>query len=80
MTPDSRAKAWQTRREKYGPHGHSGVPYDRPAGANEAKMLRFIIGLHRDGTISEGQASKATGLDRIKIRELADKHPTTERN
>lgn len=36
------------------------------------RALRFVIQLHAEGTLSEGQVAAVTGLDRITIRELAD--------
>jgi ribosomal protein S14 len=38
------------------------------------RALDFVIRLHVDGTLSEGQVATATGLSRIAIRELADAH------
>lgn len=68
-----RGKAWLTRRAKYGPRGHNSS-YSRGAtsGASYDGMLALIIRLHNDGTLSEGQVARATGLDRVSIRVLAD--------
>lgn len=41
--------------------------------ANLCGMLTLLIQLQREGTITEGQASRAAGLDRVTIRELADR-------
>lgn len=67
----ARAKAWETRRAKYGPKGHCGRYWRHvvPKG-----MLDLIIKLHVDGVLSEGQVAQATGLDRVFIRTLADRH------
>jgi hypothetical protein len=35
-------------------------------------MLAYLIRLYDEGTLSEGQVAKATGLDRISIRRLGD--------
>lgn len=76
-TADVRKRAWKTRREKYGQRGHSGAYGQmRPiytATWNERlrSMQDALIRLYREGTLSEGQVSKATGLDRVSCRELA---------
>lgn len=36
-------------------------------------MLAFIVHQHRMGAITEGQAARATMLDRVTIREIADR-------
>ena len=71
---DARAKAWETRRAKYGAAGHAGS-YRRGGGyANSAGLLALVIRLHIDGTLSEGQVCSASGLDRVEVRKLADEH------
>ena len=68
-----RRAAWKTRREKYGPNGAT-LPYRRPGkncGACQS-MMDLIVRLHVEGTLSEGQAAKATGLDRVELRRRAD--------
>jgi acyl CoA:acetate/3-ketoacid CoA transferase alpha subunit len=35
-------------------------------------MTEILIDLHASGVLSEGQVAKATGLDRVQIRALAD--------
>ena len=81
--PDPRRlRAWETRRSKYGPRGHSG-PYRvfvdavgerRPSQRDTAvRALAFILDLHAKGELSEGQCCKALGLDRVSFRELADR-------
>lgn len=37
-----------------------------------ASMTTVLVRLHEDGVLSEGQVAKATGLDRISVRKLAD--------
>lgn len=69
-----RAKAWKTRRAKYGPRGHSGSYHCAPSAASTRLMRRWLIRLHVEGVLSEGQAAKATGLDRVTVRRLADEH------
>jgi len=82
MTPDAdrrvaeiRKASWETRRKKYGSHGHSGSYSCRYAKDNVRGMVDLIIRLHREGVLSEGQVAKATGMDRIAIRRLADNQP-----
>src|SRR3546814_3317528 len=73
---ETRRKAWETRRAKYGPRGNNGS-YARPATgqcARCAAMEALIIRLHVEGALSEGQAAKATGLHRIRVRKLADEY------
>jgi hypothetical protein len=68
----ARAKAWQTRRARYGPHGHKGI-YRQASLCPHCKRMRdALIRLHNEGVLSEGQASKLTGLGRIELRERAD--------
>lgn len=71
---EARAKAWETRRAKYGSRGHSGSYHCAPSAASTRLMRRWLIRLHVEGVLSEGQASKATGLDRVTVRQLADDH------
>lgn len=74
-----RAKAWKTRRKKYGKHGHSGVYRSMPGELWHAKYktcVAFLCRLYSEGTLSEGQVAKVTGLDRVTIRKIADsQHP-----
>lgn len=71
---EARAKAWQTRREKYGERGHVGA-YRRSPLSFEAvtRMRDLIVKLHVDGVLSEGQACHATGLDRVELRRQREK-------
>ena len=74
---DVRRRAWKTRRAKYGQRGHSGaygpmrMVYLAPWNARLRSMQDCLIRLYREGVLSEGQVSKATGLDRVSCRELA---------
>lgn len=77
---DARAKAWATRREKYGSRGHSGSYQCAPNAASIRLMRRWLIRLHVEGVLSEGQASKATSLDRVTVREMADKEKARRPN
>lgn len=77
MSIESRKRAWATRRNNYGPSGHGGA-YSamKPiclARWNERlrSMENFLIRLYSEGVISEGQVSKATGLDRVTCRDKA---------
>ena len=71
---DARAKAWETRRAKYGAKGHAGR-YTRfafdPIGR---KALALIMILHDQEVLSEGQCCKALDLDRITFRIMRDGH------
>ena len=69
-----RTKAWETRRQKYGPRGHNGM-YSRLSitdYCNICPARKMIIRLYKEGTLSEGQASKAACMDRISLRIAAD--------
>lgn len=69
---DVRKRAWETRRKKYGPRGHSGN-YSRMQDQGALKrMTALIVRLHVEGILSEGQAASATGLHRIELRKRAD--------
>ena len=70
-------RAWKTRREKYGERGHGGA-YCHPKPIYTARwnerlnsMQDMLIRLYRQGVLSEGQVSKACGLDRVTCRDLA---------
>ena len=65
-----RKQAWKTRREKYGERWHKGS-YVRSCSACH-QMQRTIIKYHNEGILTEGQACKATGLDRVSLRRIAD--------
>jgi len=65
-----RRTAWATRREKYGPSGHSGSYARR---CNDCRrMADVIVRLHNEGVLSEGQAARALGVGRVELRVLAD--------
>jgi len=70
-----RKRAWATRREKYGHLGHNGS-YSRNPGPCPAcdRMRALLVRMHVEGTLSEGQVSKATGMDRIDVRKAADEY------
>lgn len=72
---EAREKAWETRRAKYGPRGHSGS-YSRwqiePLGRF---ALNLVIHLHREATLSEGQCCKALNIERVAFRRLVDAWP-----
>lgn len=70
----ARARAWETRRAKYGQRGHSGT-YSRFPPCGEGllrRALRLIARLHVEGTLSEGQCCKALNLGRTEFRALVD--------
>ena len=69
---ESKLRAWQTRRAKYGPRWHSGSYQCCGYHANCKAMIVLIIKLHNAEILSEGQVAKATGLGRVEIRRLAD--------
>lgn len=70
---EKRKRAWATRREKYGDHGHNGT-YNRSSGqcSDCERMRGWLVRLHVEGVLTEGQAAKATGLHRIELRRAAD--------
>lgn len=70
---ERRKQAWETRRKKYGQNGHSRGAYGH-SGDHVASMQALLIRLHVEGTLSEGQVSKATGLHRITVRKMADEY------
>lgn len=70
-TTESRKKAWETRRSKYGPKGHSGYS-SVSRKPNFGAMLGMILQLHIEGVLSEGQVSKCTGMSRLEIRRMVD--------
>ena len=81
---DIRKRSWKTRREKYGERGHSGA-YSHPRPIYTARwnerlnsMQDALIRLYRQGVLSEGQVSKATGLDRVSCRDLAIRQEESE--
>lgn len=39
---------------------------------NIVTMLATLLQLHREGTLTEGQVSRATGLDRVSVRKFCD--------
>lgn len=68
---DNRFRAWETRRKKYGPKGHSEAAYGN--GIDYVfSMQRLLCKIYVEGGVSEGQVCKATGLHRIEIRQIAD--------
>lgn len=69
LAGETRRKAWETRRDKYGPRGHSGA-YSRASA--HTGSLSLVIRMLREGVLSEGQVQAETGLDRVEIRRLAD--------
>lgn len=72
---DIRKRAWKTRREMYGHLGHNGS-YSRNPGPCAAcdRMRALLVRLHVEGTLSEGQVAKATGMHRIDVRKAADEY------
>jgi ribosomal protein S14 len=70
---ETRAKAWKTRRRKYGQCGHASSYSRSPSSCQHCDAMRAVLAkLHNDGILSEGQAARATGLGRIGLRKLAD--------
>jgi hypothetical protein len=43
---------------------------------NHENAVALLIRLYAEGTLSEGQVSRATGLDRVTLRAMADALPT----
>ncbi|MBB3889474.1 hypothetical protein GGQ61_000171 [Phenylobacterium haematophilum] len=67
-----RARAWATRRQKYGQRGHAGSYARFRPELVEQRALRLVVRLHQEGTLSEGQCCKALGLDRVEFRTICD--------
>jgi hypothetical protein len=72
-----RKRAWQTRRAKYGSRGHAGAYggfrpiYAATWNVRLRMMEDALIRLYRQSVLSEGQTCKATGMDRVTVREMA---------
>ena len=72
MSDLARKQAWETRRQKYGERGHAGS-YSRPkTGPCNCGARAMIVRLYREEVLSEGQAARALGIDRITLRKEAD--------
>lgn len=72
----ARMRAWETRRARYGAAGHAGPYHNRTAVVVDdlgRLALAFILRLHAQGELSEGQCSKALQIDRVSFRELVDR-------
>ena len=68
-----RKRAWETRRQTYGERGHSGSYQRSSSGCGDCRRMAYaLVRLHVEGVLSEGQAAKMTGLDRIAVRRIAD--------
>jgi phage FluMu protein Com len=73
----TRAKAWATRRARYGASGHAGAYARSSVRCPHCKALAdFIIRLHSEGTLSEGQAARVTRFDRVTVRKMTDAYET----
>jgi hypothetical protein len=74
---DASAKRWATRRERYGAAGH-GSSYSRwtkdPYGV---RALQWVVEMHLEGTLSEGQCCQRLDMDRIDFRMLVDRPTLT---
>lgn len=68
---EHRAKAWATRRQKYGQRGHAGSYYRGviPDAKPLARLVAFVWGA---GILSEGQIAKVIERDIVGVRELRD--------
>ena len=66
-----RRRSWETRRAKYGERGHSGS-YARHQNYHGRRALAWIIQMHRDAVLSEGQCCTALDMDRVNFRRLVD--------
>lgn len=72
---EKRKRAWATRRQKYGAHGHNGTYTRNPGPCSDCERMRgWLVRLHVEGVLSEGQAAKATGMYRIDLRAAADEY------
>lgn len=73
---DARARAWETRRRRYGPRGNRGT-YWRGTAASDAVLQRRLLArlvavVHAHEMLTEGQIARVLGMDRIAVRELED--------
>jgi len=70
----ARARAWATRRRLYGAAGHRGSYSGHGAlrCRDCERMIGVIVRLYAEGVLSEGQAAKATGRDRVWLRIARD--------
>jgi len=70
----ARIRAWATRRRLYGASGHRGsyVRHKAILCVRCERMTRLIVKLYAEGTLSEGQAAKATGRGRVWLRIAAE--------
>ncbi len=66
-----RRRSWETRRAKYGERGHAGS-YARHRNYHGRRALAWIIQMHRDAVLSEGQCCTALDMDRVNFRRLVD--------
>ncbi len=72
---ETRKRAWETRRKKYGALGHNGSYTRNPGPCSDCERMRaWLVRLHAEGVLSEGQAAKATGMYRIDLRSAADEY------
>ena len=75
MTPakETRAKAWATRRAKYGPRGHHPLAYNCHKDWDvKCRAMDWICELHDNGVLSEGQCSKRLNMERVAFRIMVD--------
>lgn len=72
----SRAKAWATRRLRYGPRGHASSYHrgttDSDAVLQRRRLCRLIAVVHAHDLMTEGQIAKAIDACRTEVRELED--------
>lgn len=71
----SKAEAARNHREYIVHSAMYGVKDYIPgaAEADKASMLAELIQMHRDGTLTEGQVSRAARIDRLTVRHLCDR-------
>lgn len=70
---NAREKAWRTRREKYGARGHNGAYLRGQSPCADCERMRAtLLRLHAEGVLSEGQVARATGMNRVQVREWID--------
>ena len=80
---EARKRAWETRRKKYGTRGHSGSyrATGRCGDCGRVQSMTYsLVRLHVEGVLSEGQAAKVTGLDRVEVRRIADAIAASEQH
>ena len=71
-----RARAWETRRQRYGPKGNHGTYHrgtiDTDAVLQRRRLARLIALVHAHDLLTEGQIARVIDSHRVEVRELCD--------